>query len=104
MAHYIELEGLDFSMASPERYRAALEAAGFVNVSLTNRNSWYRDMSHRERDHLTGPARAGLEQAYGAEFVEHQVETWTAMVAVLETGEHCPHHLRAKKPMTKGEG
>ena len=43
MADYIAREDLDFGMASPERYRRALEAAGFVDVSLTNRNPWYRD-------------------------------------------------------------
>ena len=98
MARYIELEGLDFSMASPDRYEAALNGAGFVNVSLTNRNSWYRDVSRNELDFLTGAARASLEDRYGKAFVGHQVETWTAMVAVLATGEHCPHHLRGQRP------
>ena len=34
MADYIAKEALDFGMASPRRYRAALEGAGFVEVSL----------------------------------------------------------------------
>ena len=42
MADYIAKEDLDFGMASPARYPRALEAAGFVEVSLTNRNPWYR--------------------------------------------------------------
>ena len=33
MTHYIAKEDLDFGMASPARYRRALEAAGFVGVS-----------------------------------------------------------------------
>ncbi len=100
MARYIELEGLDFSMASPGRYETALKGAGFVNVSLTNRNPWYGAVSRRELDFLTGPARADLERRYGTGFVDHQVETWKAMVEVLGTGEHCPHHLRAQRPMS----
>jgi ubiquinone/menaquinone biosynthesis C-methylase UbiE len=40
MARYIEGEGLDFGMASPTAYRRALEAAGFVDVALENRNRW----------------------------------------------------------------
>ncbi|MCY4608214.1 MAG: methyltransferase domain-containing protein [bacterium] len=98
MARYIELEGLDFSMASPDRYETALTGAGFVNVSLTNRNAWYRDVSRSELDFLTGAARTDLKDRYGVEFVDHQVETWKAMVAVLGTGEHCPHHLRGQRP------
>ena len=34
MADYIAREDLDFRVASPARYRRALEAAGFVDVSL----------------------------------------------------------------------
>ena len=98
MARYIELEGLDFSMASPDRYEAALKGAGFANVSLANRNPWYRDVSQHELDFLTGAARTGLENRYGAEFIDHMVEVWKAMVAVLGTGEHCPHHLRGQRP------
>jgi phosphoethanolamine N-methyltransferase len=29
------------------------------------------------------------------------IETWNAMIAVLETGEHCPHHIKCKKPFNK---
>ena len=47
MADYIAKEDLDFGMASPARYRRALEAAGFVDVSLTNRNPWYRTVRAR---------------------------------------------------------
>ena len=43
MADYIAAEGLDFAMASPERYERALKAAGFQDVVLTNRNRWYRE-------------------------------------------------------------
>ena len=38
MADYIAKEDLDFGMASPARYRRALDATGFVDVSLTKRN------------------------------------------------------------------
>ena len=34
MAAYLEAEGLDFAMASPARYREALEAAGFTEIRL----------------------------------------------------------------------
>ena len=47
MTDYIAKEDLDFGMASPARYRRALEAAGFVDVSLTNRNPWYRAVARK---------------------------------------------------------
>jgi hypothetical protein len=30
--------------------------------------------------------------------VDHNIGTWRAMLVVLETGEHCPHHFHGRKP------
>lgn len=98
MARYIAQEALDFGMASPTRYRAALEGAGFTDVSLRNRNPWYREVARKELDLLQGAGRAKFEAVCGAEEIARQIETWRAMVVVLDTGEHCPHHFRARKP------
>jgi 2-polyprenyl-3-methyl-5-hydroxy-6-metoxy-1,4-benzoquinol methylase len=98
MAHYLKMEALDFAMASPERYRQAMLAAGFVEVDLTNRNPWYAEVAKEELAELTGPNRDGWCARHGAAFVDEQIATWTAMVPVLKTGEHCPHHIRARKP------
>lgn len=99
MARYIALEDLDFAMASPARYRAALEAAGFRNVALRNRNPWYAEVAREELARFTGPDRSQWESAHGADLIASSIETWSAMVEVLETGEHCPHHLLAQKPV-----
>ena len=53
MAAYIAAEALDFGMASPRRYRGALEAAGFVDIELANRNAWYRGVARGELERLT---------------------------------------------------
>ena len=98
MARYIELEGLEFAMASPARYEAALKGAGFANISLVNRNPWYREVARRELDFLTGETRADLERRHDPGIVGHMAEIWIAMVRVLESGEHCPHHLRGQRP------
>jgi phosphoethanolamine N-methyltransferase len=98
MARYIELEGLDFAMASPERYARALRAAGFEDVRTVNRNPWYLDVARHELDILTGPRNAEFGERFGPKLLKQNVEVWTAMIRVLETGEHCPHHLRGRKP------
>lgn len=98
MAAYIAAEDLDFGMASPARYRAALEAAGFVDIELVNRNEWYREVAREELERLTGPDRGTFEAAIGPHELERQIRTWQAMVPVLDSGEHCPHHLRARRP------
>lgn len=98
MQHYIALEGLGFAMASPRRYEAALQAAGFTDISTRNRNEWYYKIAGDELAMLSGPGRAELESKFGAQLVADNVGIWQAMVGVLETGELCPHHLRARKP------
>jgi phosphoethanolamine N-methyltransferase len=98
MSAYIAAEDLDFGMASPDRYRAALAAAGFVDVELVNRNEWYREVARDELARLTGHERPAFEDLIGADELERQIRTWRAMVPVLESGEHCPHHIRARRP------
>jgi phosphoethanolamine N-methyltransferase len=99
MAAYIAAEALDFGMASPVRYRRALAAAGFVDVELRNRNRWYREIARTELERLRSTDRERFVSAVGIDELDHQIATWAAMVPVLESGEHCPHHLRARKPV-----
>ncbi len=98
MAAYIKAEGLDFGMASPERYRAAIDAAGFTDVRIVNRNPWYREVARRELAAMQGPLNAAAVKRLGKDFVDHNIEIWQRMIVVLDTGEHCPHHLHATKP------
>ena len=98
MAHYLAKEDLDFGMASPARYRRALEEAGFVDVSLSNRNLWYRTVAREELARLEGAGRDAFLTVMDEAALNAQVETWRAMVIVLDSGEHCPHHFRGRKP------
>lgn len=98
MAAYIAMEDLDFEMASPARYEKALADAGFRNIALTNRNAWYLALAREELASFSGAKRSDWEQAHGADLIASSIETWSAMITVLETGEHCPHHLLAQKP------
>lgn len=99
MAEYIRLEDLGFAMSSPVRYEAALTGAGFHEVRLVNRNPWYAELAAEELARLTGPDRPMFEEIIGADDVADQIRTWTAMVPVVRSGEHCPHHLRGRRPL-----
>lgn len=98
MAAYIAAEDLDFGMASPARYASALEAAGFTDIRLTNRNPWYRHAAREELARLDGPERPEFDAILGPDEISRQIRTWRSMIVVLDKGEHCPHHLRARKP------
>lgn len=98
MQRYMDAEGLSFRMGSPERYREALAAAGFIEVGLNNRNAWYCDVARRELADLEGPLYEKAVAAAGKAETDRNVEIWRAMVPALEIGELCPHHLRGTKP------
>ena len=85
-------------MASPARYEKAMKNAGFVDVELVNRNFWYSQVALKELEWLSGNKKSELYQKHGKELIDHQINVWSKMVPVLNSGEHCPHHIRAKKP------
>ena len=88
-------------MASPNRYRHALTKAGFQDVFLSNRNRWYTEKAKQEVVDLSKVMRQEFEDISSKEYMDLTIETWNAMIAVLETGEHCPHHIKCKKPFNK---
>ena len=98
MAAYIAAEGLDFGMASAARYQDAMRSAGLVDVSTTSRNSWYRDAAKQELERLRGTLGTAAARIVGQDFVDQNIAIWSRMIPVLDSGEHCPTHLRARKP------
>ena len=98
MRRYIAAEDLDFAMASPRRYRDALKAAGFVDIELRDRNRWYRDVARDELARLQGSQHDDFVAVLGEDEVRRQIATWAAMVPVLDSGEHCPHHFQGRRP------
>ena len=98
MAAYVAAEDLGFAMGSPGAYISAMEAAGFTDVRVVSRNRWYFDRARAELAELKGPRYEDFTAACGRDYIDYQINTWTLMVRVLETGEHCPSHLFARKP------
>ncbi|MGQ3209741.1 class I SAM-dependent methyltransferase [Shinella sp.] len=98
MKDYIAAEGLSFGMASSRHYLRAMAVAGFVDCTAESRNIWYREVARGELARLKGPLYDEAVAAVGEAYVEKNIRTWTAMQKVLDSGEHCPTHLRASKP------
>lgn len=98
MAEYIAAEGLDFGMATPARYGAAMMANGFGDIRIASRNAWYREEARREVARMKGDLGAQAAAIVGQDFVDHNIAIWERMIPVLDTGEHCPTHLAGRKP------
>ncbi|HQU68775.1 MAG TPA: methyltransferase domain-containing protein [Albidovulum sp.] len=98
MAEYIAAEGLDFGMATPARYREAMMAAEFGDIRIRSRNDWYRVQARQELERLRGEAGRSAARIVGTDFVQKNIAIWERMIPVLDSGEHCPTHLSARKP------
>lgn len=97
MQAYIEAEGLDFELASAQVYQKALEEAGFVDIEVVERNTWYRNQARIERDNLAGWLYDGLLKQVGRDYLDRAIDVWDKMIVVLDSGEHRPTLLRARK-------
>jgi phosphoethanolamine N-methyltransferase len=97
MMEYFRLEGITYNMASLEDSAAALQAAGFKSVSVSDRNAWYLPLARRELESIAGPLRPLIEERIGPEKAAHFVDNWRQLVLVVERGELRPGHLKATK-------
>jgi len=98
MRGYIESEGLSFAMASPKRYREAMAAAGFDQIAVIDRNTWYAKTARAELAAIGGPLSARLLELVGEAETARQTQVWQRMLVVLDSGELRPTHLRGHKP------
>jgi len=98
MAYYLKCEGLGFGIGSPPRYHTAMANAGFRDIRMVDRNAWYKPLAHREYEALKGPLYAKLVERVGKDFVDHEIEVWRALTAVVDSGELRPGLLWAAKP------
>ena len=100
MQSYIDAEGLDFRLASADTYAEALEAAGFTDIRITDRNEWYREEARREREQMAGALYEGLSSRIGEEFLAREIEVWDKMIVAIDLGYLRPTHLRGRKPLS----
>ncbi len=99
MKDYLVAEALDFGLASADGYRKALNAAGFIDIEVVDRNEWYCAEARRERDQMRGALFDGLANQVGKEFMEHEIGVWEKMIVALDQGQLRPTHLRGRKPV-----
>ena len=97
MHEYFRLEGITYNMASPAETRAALAAAGFIDIELRDRSSWYLALARREHAALSGAWRETLIARIGEARTMHFIANWRQLVTVLERGELRPTHLLARR-------
>lgn len=98
MMEFFRLEGIAYNMASLEESAAALCAAGFRDVQIRDRHSWYLSLARRELESMEGSLKPLIVSRIGEERARFFIEDWRQLVLVVERGELRPGHLKAVKP------
>lgn len=98
MMEFFRLEGIAYNMATLDESAQALRAAGFVQVEIRDRHSWYLDLAQRELEAMQGALNAVIVQRIGPLRAAHFIDNWRQLVVVLKRGELRPGHFKAVKP------
>lgn len=95
---YIELVGLDFTMATAAETAAAMRNAGFEAVSTVDRNAWYAEISAREVAAIEGPLCAEIISVSSPEIHARWLAARKQLAEATRRGALRPTHLRGRKP------
>ncbi len=98
MLYWFEMEGLTYAMETPRGQEALLREAGFDEVRVVDRSSWYRRRVREEYERLRSRDFPRLVELIGREAADHAVENWRATVVVCERGEMLQVYSRARRP------
>ena len=99
MREWLDVVGLTFRLESIEASAALVEACGFTDVEWRDRNAWYAQVIEDELSTLTGDNYPRLVERLGPEAAAQRLDSTTKKKAIVDGGELCPGHLRARKPV-----
>jgi phosphoethanolamine N-methyltransferase len=98
MTHFVENSGLSFDMGIVDVLPAQLQAVGFEQIQVTDRNPWYSGEVHKELARMRGDLREPLLELLGREKADLWIVVREAMIKALDSGVFHPTHFRAVKP------
>lgn len=102
MLEYFRLEGITYNLASAAQTVWALEEAGCTDIRVRDRAAWYTALARRELAALQGEWLPLMTERLGAARAQHFIANWRQLV--LESGELCPAHVRARsRPEEEGK-
>ena len=98
LKRYIEMIGLDFTLATAEQTAAAMRAAGFEEVATGDRNAWYAEVSAEEVAAIEGPLRDEVIAVSSEEIYDRWLAARRALAEAVAHGALRPTHLRGSRP------
>lgn len=87
-----------FTLVTLEDVGQMLEAAGFIEITLRDRNAWYRDIARHDLERMNGVLKPLLYKILGKDGAEGEIGFWRAVAVAAEKGVLRPGHFQAHKP------
>ena len=97
-AQWLEFVHLNFRMQDMAHTQEAMEAAGFENVTMNDRNLWYQTAIKSELETLSGDKLAELAALIGQEEADYRLRSSQLKQQAIEDGYLRPTHFVARKP------
>ena len=97
MSAWVERVDIGLAMKPIETDRKRLEAAGFVDVKVLDRNAWFIEDSRRLVERLRGSQYAAYVEALGEKDAQDGIKFAEERVTLASQGQLQPGHLRGRK-------
>lgn len=97
---YMELIGLDITMATAAETAAAMRDAGFEAVSTVDRNAWYAEVSAKEVAAIEGPLRDEIIAVSSPAIHARWLAARRQLAEATRRGALRPTHLRGRRPLS----
>jgi len=89
---------LKFAFTTPDEAGEAMQEAGFLDVSVTDRSHLLRESNRLEVETLSGPARQRLAAIVGDEMARARLASAIGRQGALDSGDLIPCHLSGRSP------
>ena len=98
MQKWVDIADLTFDLENLQSSQQALQAAGFCDVTMTDRHDWFRGQMEAEADAVSGKNYERLVVHLGEAAATQRRGSTLARREVVELGELRPTHFRGFKP------
>ena len=95
---WLSMGPLSFAFTTPAQAAAAMRAAGFAAVAVSDRRRLLQESNREEVTLLEGPARERLAAIVGEEMALSRLASAHGRQRALDSGDLIPCHLSARSP------
>ena len=99
MLYFFKMEGISYTLKTPDSQCELLREVGFTGVSAQDRSPWYRQRVREELEEIQSVHYPQIVELVGEAAADHYLESWQALKIVCEKGDLLQVYSRGQKPL-----